>query len=277
MQKAPIVPFQEDTIIMQSNTPPTSPTANPTANPTATPTATPSAKINPIVIKKYANRRLYNTDTSSYVTLDDLCKMIKDGEEVIVFDAKNGDDITRSVLTQIIVEQESKGGQSLLPTGFLRQIISSYGGSMQGIVPGYLDYMMQALTKNQGQMQDVLSKSFGSLFPFNTMQQMTKQNVALFEQTMRMFSPFAPTAGQGQAGQGQAGQGQAGQQTSAANPEPVSQNAAETQPQQATYSTSPHLRPVPNPAPEDDASFKIMQQRLDDLQKQIAVLSKKDE
>lgn len=235
---------------------------------------TPTAKVNPIVIKKYANRRLYNTDTSSYVTLDDLCKMIKDGEEIIVFDAKNGDDITRSVLTQIIVEQEAKGGQSLLPTGFLRQIISYYGGNMQGLIPGYLDFAMQALTKNQGQMQEVFRNSFGSLFPFNTMQQMTKQNVALFEQTMRMFSPFA---------QGNQSEHPVGTPAAhAAEQANAEQNAAQS-------SSPSHLRPVQSntqsavqntPAQEteeDEASIKLMQQRLDDLQKQIGALGKKDE
>ena len=239
------------------------------------PNNTPTQKINPIVIKKYANRRLYNTDTSSYVTLDDLCKMIKDGEEIIVFDAKNGDDITRSVLTQIIVEQEAKGGQSLLPTGFLRQIISYYGGNMQGLVPGYLDFAMQALTKNQGQMQEVFRNSFGGLFPFNTMQQMTKQNVALFEQTMRMFSPFA---------QGNQSQHPVGT--------PEAQQASAEQAAQAASSAPSHLRTVhsnvqaaqsavqnsPAEEPEEDeASIKLMQQRLDDLQKQIGALSKKDD
>lgn len=229
-------------------------------------TNTTSTKVNPIVIKKYANRRLYNTDTSSYVTLDDLCKMIKDGEEIIVFDAKNGDDITRSVLTQIIVEQEAKGGQSLLPTGFLRQIISYYGGNMQGLVPGYLDFAMQALTKNQGQMQEVFRNSFGSLFPFNQMQQMTKQNVALFEQTMRMFSPFA--------------QGNQSQ-----HPVGTPEAQAETQSAPQPTSSALHLRSVqtgvqnsPSDAPEEDeASIRLMQQRLDDLQKQIGALAKKDD
>ncbi|NDE90397.1 MAG: polyhydroxyalkanoate synthesis repressor PhaR [Alphaproteobacteria bacterium] len=229
-------------------------------------------KVNPIVIKKYANRRLYNTDTSSYVTLDDLCKMIKDGEEIIVFDAKNGDDITRSVLTQIIVEQEAKGGQSLLPTGFLRQIISYYGGNMQGLVPGYLDFAMQALGKNQNQMQEVFHKSFGGLFPFNTMQQMTKQNVALFEQTMRMFSPFA---------QGN----QTDQPATAPSAQPAS---AEPAPAAQPAAAPSHLRSVQTPAAqnpvknapaeeeEDEASVQLMQQRLDDLQKQIGAIAKKD-
>ncbi len=237
-------------------------------------TNAPTQKVNPIVIKKYANRRLYNTDTSSYVTLDDLCKMIKDGEEIIVFDAKNGDDITRSVLTQIIVEQESKGGQSLLPTGFLRQIISYYGGNMQGLVPGYLDFAMQALTKNQGQMQEVFRNSFGSLFPFNTMQQMTKQNVALFEQTMRMFSPFAQgNQSQHPVGTAEAQQAtaeQAGQQSSATSH--LRTVHSNVQAAQSAVQNSPAEEPE-----EDEASIRLMQQRLDDLQKQIGALAKKDD
>src|SRR6266581_6393496 len=106
----------------------------------------------PITIKKYANRRLYNTATSSYVTLDNLCQMVKDGADFVVYDAKTGDDITRSVLTQIIVEEEGKG-HNLLPTNFLRQLIGFYGGAMQGVVPGYLDQAMKTFTQHQEQMQ----------------------------------------------------------------------------------------------------------------------------
>ena len=106
----------------------------------------------PVVIKKYANRRLYNTATSSYVTLDDLAKMIKKGADFTVFDAKTGEDITRSVLTQIIVEEEQKG-QNLLPISFLRQLISFYGDSMQFLVPGYLEQAMLAFARNQEQMR----------------------------------------------------------------------------------------------------------------------------
>jgi len=138
------------------------------------------------VIKKYANRRLYNTASSSYVTLDHLCKMVKDGEDFIVFDAKSGDDITRSVLTQIIVEEESKG-QNLLPINFLRQLISLYGDQMQWAVPNYLDHTMQAFSRNQDQMREYFNDTMSGMFPFSAFEEMGKQNMAMFERTMRMF------------------------------------------------------------------------------------------
>ncbi len=148
----------------------------------------------PVVIKKYANRRLYNTSTSSYVTLDDLSRMVKDGHDFVVFDAKSGDDITRAVLTQIIVEEEQKG-QNLLPISFLRQLISLYGDSMQWLVPRYLEQAMQAFALNQEQMRKSLQQTFGGMFPFGKLEEMGKQNLALFEQTMKMFSPFGAQSG----------------------------------------------------------------------------------
>jgi polyhydroxyalkanoate synthesis repressor PhaR len=147
------------------------------------------AKPEPVVIKKYANRRLYNTSTSSYVTLDDLSQMVKGGRDFVVFDAKSGDDITRAVLTQIIVEEEQKG-QNLLPISFLRQLISLYGDSMQWLVPRYLEQAMAAFALNQEQMRKSLQQTFGGMFPFGKLEEMGKQNLALFEQTMKMFSPF---------------------------------------------------------------------------------------
>ena len=147
----------------------------------------------PITIKKYANRRLYNTATSSYVTLDHLCQMVQDGVDFVVYDAKSGDDITRTVLTQIIVEEEAKG-QNLLPINFLRQLISFYGDSMQWMVPSYLEQMMEAFSKNQDQMRKSMQESFGGMFPFSNMEEMSKQNMAVFESAMRMFSPFAQDA-----------------------------------------------------------------------------------
>jgi len=142
----------------------------------------------PVTIKKYANRRLYNTATSSYVTLDHLCQMVKDRIEFAVYDAKSGEDITRSVLTQIIVEEEAKG-ENLLPIGFLRQIIGFYGDSMQKfLLPQYLDMMMQSFEKNQSEMQRHMSETFGSVFPFGQMEEMSKQNMAMFEQAMKMFA-----------------------------------------------------------------------------------------
>ena len=150
----------------------------------------------PVVIKKYANRRLYNTATSSYVTLDDLSRMVKEGSEFVVYDAKTGEDITRAVLTQIIVEEEQKG-QNLLPISFLRQLISLYGDSMQWLVPRYLEHAMSTFARNQEQMRKNLQDAFGGLFPFGPLEEMGKQNLALFEKTMKMFSPF-PAANPGE-------------------------------------------------------------------------------
>jgi polyhydroxyalkanoate synthesis repressor PhaR len=142
----------------------------------------------PVVVKKYANRRLYNTATSSYVTLDDLAKLIKDGGDFVAYDAKTGEDITRSVLTQIIVEQEQKG-QNLLPTSFLRQLISFYGDSMQFLVPGYLEQAMIAFARNQEQMRKNLQATFG-IFPFGQFEEMGKQNIALFQHALKLLSPY---------------------------------------------------------------------------------------
>ncbi len=140
----------------------------------------------PIIIKKYANRRLYNTATSSYVTLDHLSQMVKDGTEFVVRDAKSGDDITRSVLTHIIVEEESKG-QNLLPISFLRHLISFYGDSLQSLVPRYLDYSMQSFARNQEQMRHYMQDAMD---PFGQFEEMGNQNMALFENAMKMFTPF---------------------------------------------------------------------------------------
>ncbi len=146
----------------------------------------------PTVVKKYANRRLYNTATSSYVTLDDLARMIKEGGDFVVYDAKSGEDITRAVLTQIIVEQEQKG-QNLLPISFLRQLISLYGDSVQFLVPGYLEQAMAAFARNQEQMRDSLRATFG-MFPFGQFEEMGKQNIALFERALKMLSPYGREA-----------------------------------------------------------------------------------
>lgn len=150
----------------------------------------------PVTIKKYANRRLYNTATSSYVTLDDLCRMVKDGVEFIVYDAKTGDDITRPVLTQIIVEEESKG-QNLLPISFLRQLIAFYGDSLQAIVPGYLEQSMKAFARNQEQMRKSMQEAFDGMFPFGSFEEMGRQNMAMFERTMKMLSPFRDAGEEG--------------------------------------------------------------------------------
>ena len=148
----------------------------------------------PVVIKKYANRRLYNTASSNYVTLEHLCQMVKDDAEFVVLDAK-GNDITRSVLTQIIVEEEAKG-ENLLPLNFLRQLISFYGDNMQRmLLPHYLEYSIDAFAKNQEEIKKYMEGTFGNIFPFGQFEQMGKQNLKMFEQAMRMFAPFeAPNA-----------------------------------------------------------------------------------
>ncbi len=144
----------------------------------------------PIVIKKYANRRLYNTATSSYVTLDHLCQMVKDEIDFTVYDAKTGEDITRSVLTQIIVEEESKG-TNLLPIAFLRQLISFYGHSMQGMVPRYLEQMMAAFAANQDALRQQMQDTMSGMFPFGgNLEEMGRQNAALMQNAMKMFAPF---------------------------------------------------------------------------------------
>src|SRR5579862_9601509 len=155
-----------------------------------------TAQSTPITIKKYANRRLYNTATSSYVTLDNLCQMVKDGTDFVVYDAKTGEDITRAVLTQIIVEEEGKG-QNLLPISFLRQLIAFYGDSMQWLVPSYLENSMRSFAHNQEQMRRYLQETFGGMFPFGQFEQMGKQNMAMIERAMKMVFPFG---GEGEAG-----------------------------------------------------------------------------
>lgn len=194
----------------------------------------------PVTIKKYANRRLYNTATSSYVTLDHLCQMVKDGTDFVVYDAKTGDDITRSVLTQIIVEEESKG-QNLLPIPFLRQLISFYGDNMQWLVPRYLEHSMQSFTKNQEKMRDYFQNAFGGMFPFGTFEEMSKQNLAMFERAMRMFSPFGGTEG-----------------------------GAPGQP--ATPPGDAPRKPPLSPAQE---KFEELQKRLDELQQQLEGITKR--
>ena len=197
-------------------------------------------KTAPVVIKKYANRRLYNTATSAYVTLDHLSQMVKDKTDFVVYDAKTGEDITRSVLTQIIVEEESKGGQTLLPIPFLRQLISFYGDSLQGVVPQYLEMSMTQFARNQEQMRRYLQNAFG-FNPFQQFESMGKQNMAMFEQAMRMFNPF---------------------RTGPGGTPPAGANGQEP--------------PKPESAPSsNEAAIDDLKRKLDELQSQLAELSKK--
>jgi polyhydroxyalkanoate synthesis repressor PhaR len=161
------------------------------------------AKDDPVVIKKYANRRLYNTGTSTYVTLEDLAEMVKRGEEFTVQDAKTGEDITHPVLTQIIFELENKDGQNMLPVSFLRQLISFYGDQMQMIVPSFLEQSMAAFAKEQERFREQMKSSFGQS-PMDMMkmpstmkalEEQTRRNVELFQNAMRMFTPFPAAPG----------------------------------------------------------------------------------
>src|SRR5258708_1365903 len=148
-----------------------------------------------IKIKKYANRRLYNTGTSTYVTLEDLAAMVKAGEDFIVHDAKTGEDITRQVLAQIIFEQENKEGQSLLPIAFLRQLIRFYGDSMQMLVPRYLEVSIDSLTREQEKFRSQMAQAFG-VSSFGVMEDQVRKNMEMFQRAFAMFTPFAKRDGQ---------------------------------------------------------------------------------
>lgn len=148
----------------------------------------------PVTIKKYANRRLYNTAKSSYVTLDHLAQMVRDGQDFVVYDAKTGEDITRSVLTQIIFEEEAKG-QNMLPISFLRQLIRLYGDTLQGVVPGYLEASMEAFSRNQETLREQVTAAFGANPALANFEQMARSNMEFFENAMRMFAPFATGRG----------------------------------------------------------------------------------
>ena len=209
------------------------------------------SKSAPVVIKKYANRRLYNTATSAYVTLEHLSQMVKDKTDFVVYDAKTGDEITRSVLTQIIFEEESKGGQTLLPIPFLRQLISFYGDSLQGVVPQYLEMSMSQFARNQEQMRSYLRNTFG-FNPFQQFETMGKQNMAMFEQAMRVFNPF------------QAGK-PAGTAPGTANGQDASRPEM-SRPEAPAASTAPS---------QEDVVIDDLKRKLDELQNQLALLSKK--
>ncbi len=167
----------------------------------------------PITIKKYANRRLYNTGTSAYVTLEDLAEMVKKGEDFVVYDAKTGEEITRSVLTQIIFEQEGKNGQALLPITFLRQLIRFYGDSMQMLVPSYLEFTIDKLTNDQQKFRDQFASAFATgptRQMFGSLEEQARKNMAIFSQALSMFSPFGsalstPSAEKPQESQSEAG------------------------------------------------------------------------
>ena len=154
-----------------------------------------AAKGDPVVIKKYANRRLYNTSTSAYVTLDDLARMVREGTDFVVFDAKTNEELTRQILTQIIFEEESRG-QALLPVQFLRQLIGFYGGHMEGVLPSYLEMSLENFSRQQETFRDQMTKVLGAnpatgLMGGGIMEAAVKQNMAMFQNAMKMFPAFA--------------------------------------------------------------------------------------
>ncbi|MDE2030066.1 MAG: polyhydroxyalkanoate synthesis repressor PhaR [Alphaproteobacteria bacterium] len=233
-----------------------------------------------VVIKKYANRRLYNTATSTYVTLENLAQMVKEGTEFNVYDAKSNEDITRSVLTQIIVEEEGKSGQNLLPISFLRRLIGFYGDNMQWLVPKYLEHSMQALTKNQEQIRDYFQTTFGGMFPFgSTLEQMSKQNMAMFERTMKMFTPFGMQGGAAPDGSihAETAPEEAPAETEAAAP--ASKTDAQEKAEEDAFTPSPSLsapkkKPMIVPTPESDKAVAQNAVTGDDVQNKIAALQR---
>jgi polyhydroxyalkanoate synthesis repressor PhaR len=168
----------------------------------------------PTTIKKYANRRLYNTGTSTYVTLEDLGAMVKAGEDFVVFDAKTNEDITRQVLTQIIFEQENKG-QNLLPITFLRQLIRFYGDSIQALVPSFLEFSIDNLVRDQQKLREQMTQQIAAGWgktpwapgSFGALEDQARNNMAMFERAFRMFSPFAQMEKAGETGNGEDAKG----------------------------------------------------------------------
>ncbi len=154
----------------------------------------------PVIIKKYANRRLYNTETSSYVTLEDLGAMVRSDRDFLVYDAKTAEDLTHTVLTQIIVEEECRTGSNLLPIGFLRQLIRFYGHSIEQLVPKYLEFSLETLTREQEKYRRQFTDTFGAA-ALEAMQEQARQNMALFERAFAMFAPFAKAEDNASAGE----------------------------------------------------------------------------
>ncbi len=224
----------------------------------------PADKKEPVVVKKYANRRLYNTETSTYVTLDDLAAMVKAERDFVVYDAKSGDDLTHSVLTQIIVEQESRGGvgQTMLPIPFLRQLIRFYGDSIGKMVPSYLQVSLDTLTREQSRVREQFASVLTPVGALEAYQEQARKNLAMFEQAMSMFSPFGTNAAQKAAAQ--PGFVQPGAAAHAV-PTPAKTSAPAATP----------LRPAPEPgANANGGQLADMQAQLKAMQAMIDKLAK---
>ena len=220
----------------------------------------PVDKKDPVVVKKYANRRLYNTETSTYVTLEDLAAMVRSERDFVVYDAKTGDDLTHAVLTQIIVEQESRAGtQTLLPVPFLRQLIRFYGDTMERMVPSYLQVSLDTLTREQDRFRKQFATAFTPQGAFEAYQEQARKNLAMFEQAMTMFTPFNA-----------ARPGQPPHQPPQKKPDASGQGQAEASPQQdsAPAASAPSDRSSGSgELAELKAQLAAMQQKIEKLTK----------
>jgi polyhydroxyalkanoate synthesis repressor PhaR len=219
-------------------------------------------KKEPVVVKKYANRRLYNTETSTYVTLDDLAAMVKAERDFVVYDAKSGEDLTHSVLTQIIVEQESRAGtQTLLPVPFLRQLIRFYGDTMERMVPNYLQVSLETLARDQERFRKQFTTTFTPQGAFEAYQEHARKNLAIFEQAMSVFTPFAPGKGP-QGPQPAAGEAQA--QAAPAPPSGSQSGAPGGEPSAVGRKAATEKKP-PTELDELKAQLAAMQAKLERL------------
>ncbi|MDX2158644.1 MAG: polyhydroxyalkanoate synthesis repressor PhaR [Hyphomicrobiaceae bacterium] len=219
-----------------------------------------SDKKEPVVVKKYANRRLYNTETSTYVTLDDLAAMVRAERDFVVYDAKSGEDLTHSVLTQIIVEQESRAGtQTLLPVPFLRQLIRFYGDTMERLVPSYLQVSLETLAKEQDRFRKQFTSAFTPHGAFEAYQEQARKNLAMFEQAMSIFTPFNP-GGKPGAGGDPAAKGQPSPAAGGAPAAPADQSPSPKKPAQ-----QPEQRRPANELDELKSQLAAMQAKLEKL------------
>jgi polyhydroxyalkanoate synthesis repressor PhaR len=235
--------------------------------------AKPAEKREPVVVKKYANRRLYNTETSTYVTLDDLAAMVKAERDFVVYDAKSGDDLTHTVLTQIIVEQESRGGvgQTMLPIPFLRQLIRFYGDSIGKMVPSYLQVSLDTLTREQSRVREQFTSVLTPVGALEAYQEQARKNLAMFEQAMSMFSPFGTNAAQKAAAHSSAAQHAAASASpaapgTAAHAVPAAPASTPTPLKPAAAETS-HAKPADGQLADMQAQLKAMQTMIDKLAK----------
>ncbi len=199
----------------------------------------------PIIIKKYANRRLYDTSSSSYVTLEHLSELVRQGKDFVVQDAKTGEDLTRTVLTQIIFEQETKGGNAL-PLNFLRQVIRFYGDSVSTALPTYLDMAMNNFTKNQERWRDLVSNGVATN-PMALFEEQARRNFEMFERGMNLFTSGVPAHGK---------------KEDAGAPKPKAEDGNPSS-----------FSPGPADGPQSEESLDLLRKQMADMQAQLEKLT----